>query len=119
MKEKPIEKSILQYLNAQPDTFAFKVNTVGVFDPVKKVYRKPKSKYLINGVSDILCQTSLGLIFFEVKSPTGKQTDSQKAFEHNIKRCNGFYYVVRSIEDAKKALEEIQVRVKATTTTVS
>lgn len=108
MKEKPIEKAILQYLNALPQTFAFKVNTVGVFDPIKKVYRKPKSKYLINGVADILCQTPMGLIFFEVKSPTGKQTDSQKTFEDNIKRSGGFYFVVRSVDDAEKAIKKIK-----------
>ena len=107
IKEKDIERNILIYLNSLPCTFAWKNHSVGVFDPIKKTFRKPKSKFLINGVADIICLKA-GIVFFlEVKSSIGKQTVCQKDFGENISKRGGRYYVVRSIDDVKNVIGEL------------
>ena len=109
MTEKEIENAILTYLNLRPDCFAFKVNTVGVFDSVKKVYRKSNNKFAVNGVSDIIAQfDGLGTVFIEVKTPKGRQSDAQKAFENSINRYNGNYFIARGLDDIKKIILDLQ-----------
>ena len=44
-------------------------------------------------------------IWLEVKTVKGKQTKSQKLFERQVELVHGFYYVVRSIEEAEQAIE--------------
>lgn len=102
--EKDIEKSILQYLEFVPGCFAWKSNTVGIFDPVRKVYRKQKNKYAINGVADILGIYKGKFIALEVKSRTGKPSQEQKIFLENIERNGGIAGIVRSVDDARKVL---------------
>lgn len=109
MTEKQIETAILTYLNTLPECFAFKVNTMGVFDPVKKIYRKSNNRFAVNGVSDIIAQHKhIGTIFIEVKTPKGRQSDAQKLFEANVKSYNGCYLLVRSLDDVRQALLELQ-----------
>lgn len=111
--EKEVENSILEYLTKQRDLniLAFKVNTTGVFDPNKKTFRK-LSKYVIPGTPDILiCMEVSGLpifIGFEVKCDTGKQSVHQKAFESELKKRKGFYFIVRSIGEAHAALHAVR-----------
>jgi len=42
----------------------------------------------------------------EVKSPTGRQTPSQRAFEAMIEKFNGVYVLARSTDDVRLALEK-------------
>lgn len=110
--EKEIENSILEFLGYQIGCFAFKVNTMGVYDKQAGVYRKP-SKYVIPGTPDIIaCYSVKGIGVFvglEVKDRVGRQSKEQKAFQEKIHdRADGFYFVVRSIEDVKKALETVK-----------
>ena len=66
LNEKQIESQMIDWLNYQPSCFAFKVNTMGVFDPVRKSYRR-LGKHVIAGTSDIIgvCE---GIMFaIEVK----------------------------------------------------
>lgn len=105
--EKPIENAILTYLNLLPDCFAWKNNSVGVYDPIKKKYRKPKNKFLINGVSDIIGIYRGQPLFIEVKVP-GKEvkglTVDQKVFLSQIRRMGGIGFVATSIADVIKGL---------------
>ena len=71
MTEKEIESQILTWLNYQQGIFAFKVNTVGVFDPIKKIYRTNKNPFLINGTSDIIACVYGNFVAIEVKTPSG------------------------------------------------
>lgn len=66
--EKAIENQILTYL-ANKKIFAWKVQSVGIYDPSKGSFRR-KSANHINGVSDILgCFADGRLIAIEVKKP--------------------------------------------------
>lgn len=107
--EKKIEEAILTYLNYQPGCYAFKVNTVGIYDQRKRVFRRI-SKWIIRGTADILCCYRGFFIAFEVKSEKGKQTSYQKEFERDLKlKGHGHYFLVRSIIDVENALRSITV----------
>lgn len=106
--EKEIENQILHYLNYQPGCFAFKVNTVGIFDQRQGFYRRP-SKFVIPGTPDIIvCYDVCGIGVFiglEVKSEHGRQSRDQVDFEEKLHhRAKGLYFIVKSIPDVERAL---------------
>lgn len=101
--EKEIENAILDYLTLCPGEF-WRNNSVGVFDPVKKTFRRP-SRYHRNGVSDILGILPCGtFVAIEVKTPTGKLSENQKLFISDINKCNGIAFVARSVDDVRERL---------------
>lgn len=111
--EKQIENAILQFLNYQPGVFAFKINTMGVYDQKIGGYRR-LSKWILPGTPDILACVDGRLLAIECKSAKGKQTAHQKIFESRlISKSNGLYFVVRSIQDAQDALRYIRTLEKA------
>lgn len=71
MTEKQIESQILDWLNLQPGIFAFKVNTTGIWDTKRKVFRTIKNKHIHRGTSDII-GTKYGK-FFAIEVKTLKQ----------------------------------------------
>lgn len=64
-----------------------------------------KSMGLISGISDLIVIQPNRIIFFEVKTATGKQSDNQKKFQRKVELLGFEYYVVRSLEDFKSYLE--------------
>lgn len=115
--EKEIENVILDWLRYHPGIFAFKVNTMGVFDQAKGRFRKA-SPNVIKGTPDILlCLNVLTIPIFvgiEVKSEKGRQTPEQKEFQAKLlRKANGFYFVVRSVSDVETALAVVRIKVKA------
>ena len=51
------------------------------------------------GISDMIALKDGRVLFLEVKTERGKQSDNQMQFEHDIEWSGGEYYVVRSVED--------------------
>jgi hypothetical protein len=108
MTEKEIESQILTWLNLQQGIFAFKVNTVGVFDPIKKIYRTNKNPFLINGTSDILACIYGSFVAIEVKTPSGlksflnpkkEREINQVAFLKKVKeKGKGYALAVSSLD---------------------
>ncbi len=116
--EKETQDSILAWLAYQPGILAFQVNTQGTYDVHRKAFRKA-GRWVIKGTPDILACLSIQpiagpplplFVSFEVKSFTGRQSPEQKEFEQRLNAVNGFYYVVRSIEDTQKAIIEIKTK---------
>ena len=106
--EKDIERSILQYLNSRGDVFVWKQNTVGVFDPVTKRFRRPNSPYIIKGISDIIGITSRGrFLAIEVKTPQRRLqlSPEQLNFIVEINRMGGIAFVATSVEEVKEFLK--------------
>ena len=103
--EKEVEKSILEFLEWYPGYF-WKNNSVGVYDARKGVYRKAKSKYIINGVSDILGVLNGKFIAIEVKSAKGRLSESQKEFLYQVNEEGGIGFVARSVEDVRRNLQD-------------
>lgn len=107
--EKHIESPILYYLKSKSNIHAWKNPTTGRYIVQTKSWIKTKGT--ITGVSDIIavykrkCDGICLTLFLEVKTAKGVQTEAQKEFQKNIEKLNGLYFIVRSIEDTKKALE--------------
>jgi hypothetical protein len=100
--ERFVEDAVLQYLNALPGCFAFKVKTGGYFDPKRKTFRKDASRWLIPGTSDIIGCYDGKFFAMEVKrSRGGVVSEDQKEFIRKVESRGGCGAVVRSAEDAK------------------
>jgi hypothetical protein len=118
--EGAIKRSICEYLGRRQDVLFWIQESQGTYDTKIQRFRKKNSKYQLNGIADITVLIKYGnmpafYVGLEVKSPQGKQTDSQKNFEKLIKSINSFYYVVRSIEETRLALIDVVSRIKRLT----
>jgi len=105
--EKEIENFIIDQLNLLPDTFVWKNNTTGVYDPVRQCFRK-LSKRSIKGVSDILGICHGRMLCLEVKSKTGRVSPEQKEFLDKMKGLGAVTGVVRSWLDVVAVLRDLK-----------
>lgn len=105
--EKAIENQILHYLYKK-NIFAWKNQSTGVFDPIKRIYRKSNNPFHIKGVSDILGILPDGrFLAIEVKSATGRASEEQKHFLWQINAKGGKAFLARSIEDVESELGSV------------
>ena len=102
--EKDIESIILDWINKHRHGFAFKVNTVGIYDPTKKVYRNP-GKFTLKGTADILGIFKEKPLAIEVKKHSGKLSVEQKAFLKKWQAMGGIAFVTYSLDEVKRYLE--------------
>jgi hypothetical protein len=103
MTEKRIETDILTYLNGSKLGFYFKVNTTGTYDPVRKVFRTIKNKFIIKGTADIIgCDSNGRFVALEVKTPARRKTatEEQLRFLKCVSESGGLSGVVCSVEEA-------------------
>jgi hypothetical protein len=106
VKETDIQKAILHYLKMK-GIFAWRNQSVGIYDPVKKIFRKPKSRYSINGVSDILGILPGGkFLAIEVKRPKQKMTEAQWQFVFEINNRGGVAFSTACISDVASRIEK-------------
>lgn len=104
MTESQIESDILDFLNAQPNIFAWKNVSSGFHDGQK--FRKQSSPYAIRGTSDILgfFKSDGVLLAIEVKAPHGKISPDQQTFIAKLARSPVVVGVVRSVDQARELL---------------
>ena len=110
--EKIIENAVLQFINLRPGWYAFKVQSTGLWDPTKKVYRKSNNRWHAKGVSDILAIYKGLFVALEIKTKTGRLSDNQKEFIKTIQDHEGVASVIRSIEDANTLLSQVEESVR-------
>lgn len=103
--EKAIETQILNVLKLK-GLFFWKNQTTGIFDPTRKVFRKTKNPHAINGVSDILGCIQGRFVAIEVKSKTGKMSESQKQFQSKINHEGGLAFTVNNLDSCLEILSE-------------
>ena len=104
--EKQIETAILTYLSFLPKCFAWKNNSVGVYDVARGVHRKSKNKFAINGVADILGIYHGRLLAIEVKrTKSSRVSREQRDFLERVRRLGGIAGVCTSVEEAKELLK--------------
>jgi hypothetical protein len=61
-----------------------------------------KATGLLAGASDLIVITPKGkLMFVELKTDTGKQSDKQIDFENRVKKLGFEYHLIRSVEEFK------------------
>lgn len=106
--EGDIKKSICDYLAYRSDLRFWVQESQGTYDPNAGKFRKKKSKYQMNGISDIIVLMKYSNLppFFvglEVKAKS-KQTESQIAFQKLIQEIGGLYFVVHSVEESIESL---------------
>lgn len=95
--EKRIQNDILVFLDSI-GIYCWQTYGGAVFDPIKKVYRKPKSRFTRAGVADILGIVSGRVLAIEVKSATGRISPEQRVFIRCIQEAGGIAFVARSVE---------------------
>lgn len=102
--EKVIENQILTYLWFKK-IFAWKNTSGGYFDTKLGAFKKQRSKFAINGTSDILGILPGGrMLAIEVKSKTGKASQEQHDFINKINLSGGLAFIARSIDDVDQNL---------------
>jgi penicillin-binding protein-related factor A (putative recombinase) len=104
MTEKEIENEILMFLNLLPGCKAWKNQSVGIFDPVKGIYRKNRSRWTAKGTSDILGIYKGKMLCLEVKSASGRASPEQKQFIEEMNELGAIAGIVRSWQDAERLL---------------
>lgn len=108
LKEKEIERLILDWLNRQPNCKAWKNKSMGTFDPVRGIYRANHSKYSEKGSSDILGIWQGKMLCIEVKSRRGTLRPEQKLFLESMGALGAITLVARSLLDVTETLCEEQ-----------
>jgi hypothetical protein len=68
----------------------------------KKEAMKLKATGLLAGAADLILIYDGNVLFMEVKTDIGRQSDSQIDFEHRVQDNGLKYYIVRSLEQAKE-----------------
>lgn len=96
--------AIIGYLNTSK-CWAWRNNTIGVFDPVKKVFRR--NKHSLRGAADIIGLTQKGQ-FLSVELKTGKDKMSihQEYFREQITNHGGIYLCVKDFDDFLKQFSQ-------------
>lgn len=91
MKEKDIQKKIMQYLKTV-DGYFFKI---------------AQGPYSMIGIADIIGVYEGRFIALEVKAEKGKLTVLQDRFLRKVRSCRGVADVVRSVDDVRDVIEGI------------
>ena len=64
-----------------------------------------KSTGMMSGVSDLIVLLPGRVLFVEVKTSAGRQSEKQKKFESLVSRLGFDYHIVRSLEEFKEVLK--------------
>lgn len=105
MMEKEIENSILSFLDFI-GVFAWKNQSVGIYDPIKKIYRRSNNKYHRKGIADILGIVEGKFLAIEVKSKTGTISPEQRIFIARVNQDGGIGFIARSVSQCALELSK-------------
>jgi hypothetical protein len=100
MKESYVQLQILDYL-ALKGIFHYRNNSGGFIHSNKHFCR-----FGALGSPDVVAVIKGRFVGIEVKTPTGRQSDHQKAFQENLSKAGGIYFLVRSLDEAVEAVED-------------
>lgn len=65
-----------------------------------------KSEGVLAGFSDLIIIANNNVLFVEVKTKTGRQSEFQKVFQANVEKLGFQYSVCRSLQDFQKTIEK-------------
>ena len=99
MSETEILRAVLVAVTALPDTVAWRNNTGVAVTAARQVVR-----FGAPGAPDILGVRAGRAFGIEIKTPTGRQSAAQVAFQRAYERAGGLYIIARSVDDAVRAL---------------
>lgn len=105
--EKEIETSILEFLNYIQGCKAWKNETVGIYDPTGKFFRKLSGRFSGKGSSDILACVKGRFVAIEVKrNSKAPRSPEQIAFIDDILRVGGVAFFASSIDEVSEKFKE-------------
>lgn len=107
LSESQIELAICHLLKSR-GVFFWKQPNAGYYDASQKRFRRHSNPFVALGVPDLICIIKGRFVAFEVKTRVGRQSDNQKEFEQRVRRAEGLYYVVRSIDDVVMILQSLK-----------
>lgn len=96
---------IVQYLKLNR-VFCFSVPNGGKRNAITGSFLKKEGQ--LAGVSDLIILLPKRCVFVEIKTSKGKQQDTQKVFEKQVKELGFEYLIWRSLDDAINFLREIK-----------
>lgn len=97
MSERAIQQAIMNYLQVlenQGKLYFLRTQSGSIRTQEGRYFKTGKK-----GAPDLIVCFQGHFIGLEVKTPTGKQTNVQKAAQSVIEQSGGKYYIVRSIEE--------------------
>ena len=103
VKESQIQRAIIESLRFQKIA-CWRINTVGI--PNGSGGFRHNSE--MRGMADIAVIYKGLSVWLEVKTSKGKQSQAQFEFQHAVERAGGFYFIVKSVEDSVKAINEVK-----------
>lgn len=98
--ESGIQGAILDYLT-RTHVFHYRNNTGAVKTENRFI------RYGAKGSPDIVCVIQGRYVGLEVKTPDGRQSDSQREFGTNLIAAGGFYLLVHSVQDVIEAVDAV------------
>mgnify|MGYP001174188355 CR=1 FL=1 len=108
--EASAQSAILDYLLLEMvvgHLFVQRVNNAPIYDSETGKYRS-LSKGQNAGFPDLFCLKGGKAIFFEVKSSIGDQKKpDQVKMQHELEKHGGYYFIVRSVDGVKRALQTL------------
>lgn len=107
--EKLIQDAVIKYLQLQ-NYFVMRLNSSTVQSAETGTYL---SSYRIaglgsSGASDVLVGKNGKIVFVEIKTKTGRQSESQKKFQNHVERLGYKYLIVSDLEQIIKFDNENQ-----------
>ena len=96
MLEKDITNKILKYLKVLDKCYCFKEHG---------------GSYGSTGIPDIICCYKGRFLAFEVKTQKGRTTALQEVNIRKINEAEGIAVVVRSVDDVKNVMKEMEERI--------
>lgn len=107
MSEDKIQQEIIMYYRnyyqrLYVNCLIFSIPNGGLRD--KRTAMLMKSTGLLSGASDLIVIHFGAVMFVELKTDTGIQSDEQKAFQLRVNQCGYPYYLCRSLEQFKQIL---------------
>src|ERR1700722_15178458 len=104
--EKKLQNSILTWCKGNA-IFAFPIQNGGIYDPVKKLFRRP-SKNFMPGISDILGLHKGKMFALELKhGKYTKPTPEQDRFLRRVIEDGGYSAVIRSFKEFEIFIQKI------------
>lgn len=109
--EQAIVNAICSWMSFQQDLFFWQQSNAATYSLKLKKFLK-KTGWQRKGIPDIpghMLMLGVPISFYmEVKTPEGTQSPDQKIFEADARARGGAYFVVRSVEDARMAIDSLR-----------
>ena len=109
--EAQIQKAILQW-GGYKKILMHRINVIGTPTHRKDGttgYRPSTNAGMADIHATVLVEEIPVSVWLEVKTRTGKQSPKQKLFQQTVEAAGGYYFIVRSIDDAEAALQMVNL----------